>query len=158
MTYAAGEVLILAQIRATTNFDKFNTSQGDWTILGKGKGVGKGKSYCILIPAPFDRGQDSLGSLGVSTTYLTTWQTKAQVWVHLKLYKDTSLALQARRQEIIDRIDAWPHLADTLNVVQDAIVRSGGEITEMSRKNVPVYYMQELLIEWKEESNVTLQE
>ena len=154
MTYAAGEVLILAQIRATTNFNAANTSQGDWTILGRGKS----KSYCIIIPGEAEREQHSLGSLGVSTKYLTTWQTKAQVWVHLKKYTNTSLALQARRQEIIDRIDAWPHLADTLNVVQDAFVRSLGDITEQSRKNVPVFYMQELLIEWKEESNVTLQE
>ena len=155
MTYAAGEVLILAQIRATANFDANNTSQGNWVVLSKGTS----KSYCVLIPGEAAREQHSLGSLGGGTMkYLTTWQTVAQVWVHLKLYKDTSLALQARRQEIIDRIDAWPHLADTLNVVQDAFVRSLGKITEQSRKNVPVYYMQELLIEWKEESNVTLQE
>lgn len=154
MTYSAGEALILTQIQATTNFNANNTSRGNWTILSSGKS----KSYCIIFPGEAEREQHSLGLGGSPMKYLTTWQTVAQVWVHLKKYTNASLVLQERRQEIIDRIDAWPRLADSLGVVQDAFVRSLGEITEQSNKNAPVFYMQELNIEWKEESNVTLAE
>ena len=155
MSYSDGEALILIQIQATTNFSANNTSRGKMIILNSGKS----KHYCILLPGPFEREQHSLGALGGGTMkYLTTWTTVAQVWVHVKKFGADTISMQARRQEIIDRFDAMRLAGDTTNTIQDVFVRSGGEINEMSLKNAPVFLMQELIIEWKEESNVTLLE
>ena len=154
MTYSAGEALILTKIQTLTNFGTTNTSRGKMTILNTGKSA----HYCILLPAPFEREQYSLGALGTATKYLTTWTTIAQVWVHLKKYGAAVLSMQDRRQEIINLFDEYPHAGDATNTIQDVFVRSGGEITEQSVKNVPVFLMQELTIEWKEESSATLKE
>jgi hypothetical protein len=149
MSYADGEVLIETKIQALTNFNAQNTSRGNFVIVNSGKS----KHYCILTPGPFEREEYGFGG-----SYRATWVTNAQVWVKLKGYEETIIALQQRRQEIINQFDAFRKAGDTTNTIQDVFVVSGAEPVEIQVAKGAVFLMQELVIRWMEESSATLQE
>ena len=149
MSYADGEALILTKIQALTNFNAQNTSRGNFVLVNRGVS----KNYCILTPGPFDREEYGFGG-----AYRTTWTTNAQVWIKLREYQDSIIALQQRRQEIIDQFDAFRKAGDTTNTIQDVFVVSGGEPIEVQIPKGAVFLRQDLVIRWMEESSATLQE
>jgi hypothetical protein len=149
MSYSAGEALILTKIQALTNYSANNTSRGNFVIVNSGKA----KHYCILVPGPFSREQYGMGG-----NYRTTWITTAQIWIKLKGYQETLIALEDRRQEIIDQFDAFRKAGDATGNIQDVFVRAGAEIIEVQVPKGAVFLRQDLTIEWMEESSATLQE
>lgn len=152
MTYSTGEALLLTQVQAISAFGTTTTSRGDWRILNKGGG----RSYVILRPGTFTREQRGMGG-----TYLNNWTTVAEVWVRYKKDGSSMTELQGRRQDVIDRFDQYRKAGDSAGVIQDVFVRSGGEVEEMwpeSGGRGIAYYRQNLIIEWAEEVDQTLQE
>ena len=154
MSYAAGEALILTQIQACTGFDVNNAVRGIYTILNKGAA----KSYAIIRPSTFTHTQSALGGMGKTVQYTTEWVTVCELFVHLRDYGTSLAELAARRQEIINRFNAYPRAADTTGTVEDVMVVSGSEIVEVASQGTPVFLKQDLMIQWRENTNVTLQE
>lgn len=150
MSYAAGEALVLAQVQACASFSSTNTSRANWKVLNKGKA----STYAILRPGAFQR------EFIANTTVQTTWQTIVEVWERYVDDQTTMTTLQAKYQEIVDRIDAYRKLGNGAGVIQDAVVRSGGEPEAMwrNRGDGASWLRQQLVVEWKEEQTITFAE
>lgn len=142
--YAAGEALLLTQVRACSNFDTTNSSRGNFNIVNSGKS----QWYCILFPGPYTRTQRAAGK-----NYETVWTTDFEVWVRQADYDTTLAYLVAREKEIIDRLDTQNKAGDTTGRVIDVFVQSGGEIEEVTLRSGPVFIKRRSSIIWKEQSN-----
>lgn len=149
MAYPDGESLILTKIQALSNFSASNTARGNFVLVNSGKSA----HYCILVPGPFER--ELLAGRG---RYCTTWQTIAQLWVRINNYQSDTINLQNRRQEIIGQFDQYRKAGDTTGNIQDVFVKTGRDPSEVTTNKGALFLVQELVIEWKEESLVTLQE
>ncbi len=149
MTYKAGESLILNRVQNLTSFSTENCSQGNWKILNSGKS----DHYAILRPGPFER-------LPITITSIqSNWTTVVEVWQRYQSDSETLTDLQALITEVIDEIDEYRLLADTEKVVQDAVVRSAGDVLEVGPTDgAPQWLKWELIIDWKEEAEVTYAE
>lgn len=164
MSYSDGEALILTQIQATSAYTTANTSRSDWKKLKKGKS----NTYAILRYGGFSsHNQDSLGGIGGSVKYLTTWITICEIWVRVGTTETLALTtLETNMQQIIARFDARRKAADAANVIRDIRVASGGEPQGQwktdRRGNVigtgPKWLKQDLRMPWIEENTVTLAE
>ena len=157
MSYASGEALLLTQIQACSGFSTTNATRGIFTIVNSGAA----KSYAILRPDAFTNEQTAFGaSLGTShkAQYTRGWTTICEIWVHLRDYGVSLAELQARRQEIIERFDSYPHAADMGATIEDVSVVNGGNVFEVASQAGPVFLRQDLTIMWKENINAQIQE
>ncbi len=157
MSYASGEALILTQIQACSGFSSANATRGIYTIVNSGKA----KSYAILRPDSFTNEQTGLGAaLGTShkAQYTRAWVTICEIWVSLRDYGASLAELEARRQEIIERFDSYPHAADQGATIEDVTVVNGGNVFEVASQAGPVFLRQDLTITWRENINAQIQE
>jgi len=157
MSYASGEALILTQIQSTDGFNSRNAVRGIYAVLNSGAA----KSYAILRPSSFTNEQTGFGAaLGAShkAQYTVTWTTVCELYVHLRDYGSSLDELADRRQEIIDRFNAYPQAGDTTSAIEDCSVISAGDVYEIANQGTPVFLKQELVIQWKENTYVTIQE
>lgn len=148
MSYSDGEALILAQIQKTDYFDTSNSSRYNWNVLNK-----SAQQYAILQPGAFKH-----SSLGAGGSYQTVWTTVCEIWVPLKEYSRDMETLVDVRQAVIERFDAYRHAGDTTGTIQDVSVISGSEPVEMGKRGRTSHIKQNLIIQWTEESVITLQE
>jgi len=148
VSYSAGEALILTQIQAATGYSSVNTSRGKWSILNK-EGV---VTAVILRPGPFREVTRS----GARDSF---WVTVAEVWHKYIDDGDSMTNLETDIDNILTRFRQYPHVADTTNTITVAIIREGGELLRIPPPpDGPHWLMQELKIEWQEQSNLTYQE
>lgn|SRR5512145_1131319 len=152
MSYAAGETLVLARLRAISGsvWTSSNSSRGKYGMLNSGDS----DHYAILRPGPgANRFLSTNTSLRAYTTIIKVYQS----------YVDdgTSLTnMEAYAEAILDQFDAYRLLGDTTGTVQDSMIVSWGEVMEQWKAggNGPRWLAQEFTIAWKEENNVTFAE
>jgi len=152
LAYSDGEALILTQIQATDDFNSSNSIRNNWNLLNNGKSA----HYCIVRRGPFTRQQRGMGG-----SYLNRWITVAELWVKLIDYDQALLSIEQKEATISARFDAFRKAGDNaFGNIQDVFVRGGEEIVEMipTAGRSPTWVKQNLIIEWQEEANVTLQE
>lgn len=154
MSYATGEALILTQIIATTGFTANNATRGIYTAINSGAA----KTFAVLRPGGFENTQSGLGATLGAAQYTRTWTTVCELFVHLRDYGSSLAELVARRQEIVERFDSYPHAVDVGATIEDVSVTSGGEVFEVASQNGPVFIRQDLIITWRENVNATIQE
>lgn len=150
MGYSDGETLVLARLRAQTNFSTSNTSQGDYSILTKGKS----KHYGILRPGPMTiEWQTPL-------MYHAPWTTVIEIWQKYRHPADSYTELIALQKEVIDGFMPYRFIGATDGSISDATPRSTGDIMELwpDQSGKPEFLKWEVNIEWVEEVEVTLQE
>ncbi len=117
MSYETVEDGLLKVIRKAAGFTANNTSAGDYRILAKGR-----TKAVVLQPGPFRREVSS-----APRRMAWTWTVNMELFVPFREELSVvSKDLRIFRQELMDAIDPWPHLDDTLGVI-DTLVESGSE-------------------------------
>ena len=154
MSYANGESLILAQIRATSTFDSGNSAQAIYTLLNTGKTV-----YAILRPSNFSQTQSALGSsFGDSRVqYTVEWITRCDLYAKLITYETAIPNLINARDAIISRFHQYRKAADTTNTIEDVSITSGADLIEVDY-NGSIFISTNLSIVWRENIYATQQE
>lgn len=148
MSYSTGEALILTQIQAATGYSTANTSRGNWLILNK-EGI---VTAAILRPGPFT-------NLTRSGARDSNWRTVVEVWRKYSTDGESLTNLEADVENILTRLNQYPHMADTGNTITQAVVSGGGDVVRIPPPpNGPHWLMQELNIEWLEQSSQTYAE
>lgn len=149
MSYPAGEALILTALRniAGSVWTSNNSSRGNWKILNSGKS----SYYAVLKPGSF-----VTEFISISQT-VTLWRTIIEVWQRYTTDGTSLENIEALSNGIIQRFNALKQLGDTTSTIQDSQCAGGGEIEERWKKGAdgPFWLKQNIIIEWKEEANVT---
>lgn len=146
--YSDGEALILARVRACTNFDTGNTARANWKLLNQGKA----RHYAILRPGAFTT------EWITPNTYRPTWTTVIELWVRYKDDSETQTALYGYAADLLEGMQPSKRLKDEDGVVDYANIASSGEVQEMWTRGGrgPAWLKWELSLRWKEEIEVTL--
>jgi len=146
MAYTDGESAILTRIRAHADFSTANTDTNDWKLLDSGNSA----FYAILKPSE-DPAELEFFAL---SAYVIHWRTVVEVWQRYKDDGTTAASLFGNVQKIIAQMQTYKTLGRT--DVQDSRVTS---ITVPSfrwdKDGGPAWIVQEVMIEWLQEVNVT---
>lgn|SRR5574341_209872 len=150
MAYSDGEALILTRLQAVANYDSSNTARSNWKLLNRGIS----ETVAIVRPGGFVR------RWGTTTNPFTRWRTIVEVWQRYKDDSGTTNSLMARAADILTMFDQYRLLGDTTGKVQDSYIVEGREPREMWARggNGPAWLMQELILEWTEEVQITFAE
>lgn len=151
MSYPEGEAKLLLLLQGMSQFDRANTSRGDWKPLNSGAS----DHYAVLRPGPFVNEADSFGGLGGGEA-TTTWRTAVEVWQRWKDDAPTMLALEGLVSAVMLHLERYPTLG---GVCQSAQVAGG---SEMQRRWIeqggPLWAVQEVYIDWQEERFISVAE
>lgn len=145
MAYTDGEALILTRVIACSNFDANNTSRGEWAILNQGKS----SHYAILRRAGSSK--QWLSDCVCVNTHLT----HIQVWQRWKDDGASQISLYGYVSEIETEIDKYPYLGNSATVLDSRIVESREPEEMWNRSGGPAWVRQIIVVEWKEQVNVT---
>ena len=154
MAETAGLTLIQNLINALSAFSKTGTGRNitiaKWGILNSGNA----DHYAIIKPGPTERPRISFRFRD------NAYRTIIEVWQRFKNDGDTMTTLMDYVNTIAAQLDKYRKLADATGTIRDAEVSGFGAITEQWRDNAdgPAWLMREIFVDWKEESNVSLQE
>lgn len=150
MSYLRGEAKIQALIQSIPVFGPATVSRKNWGLMNRGTAA----SYAVVRRGSFTRLYSG------TNLVITTWQTICEVWQRYKDETQTADDLDARCQDVIDKIDIYRLLDDENDEVVDAKVARGDEPREVWLKGGagPAWLMATLTIEWKEEQEVTFAE
>lgn len=145
MSYSDCEALLLAKVQASTVYTSTTATRGDWSVLN----TGRSKAYAILVPGDFAREYGS----GVM---LSRWSTIIELWQRYIDDGTTMTTLQDNAETLINYLDKYRIMGDSVNVVDDATVRSGGAVEEMWMNNAdgPSWLRWSIRVEWVEEVQV----
>ena len=117
MSYETVEEGLLKVIRKSAGFTANNTSAGDYRILARGR-----TKAVVLQPGPFRREVSA-----APRRMAWIWTVNMELFVPFRdELSVVSKDLRIFRQDLMDAIDPWPHLDDTLGVI-DTLVESGSE-------------------------------
>ena len=145
MSYNTGEAAILTLMQSVTGFSSSNTSRGNWLILNKGLD----DNYAILRPGGFSIEWITFQS------YHANYSTVVEVWQRYIDDATTHTSLYTHVGNIITSLNQYYKLNGTSGVI-DASIASADEPEEMWRKGGgPQWLRWRLVLEWKEEVNVT---
>lgn len=150
MGYPTGEANILTLIRTLSAYSATNSSRKDWSV----RNAATNGTCVVLRRGPFSSQFDG------NTRRLITWQTVIEVWQRLTEYETSANALDSRVMEIIDKIDTNRKLNDSGDSIVDAFISGGDEPVEITLQNAtnPTWLKQELICEWREETDITFTE
>lgn len=156
MDYAAGEALILTQVRAVSGFTTGNAARAmvnGWKQLDSGSA----RNYVVLRPGPFERSRVSTGGLGgTSATIENRYVTFIEVWCRVGTDYPGALAqVIADEKAIAARLDQYRKAGDTTGDIFDVFMRSGEEPLENDGKH---WVWRISRIEWAEHEQITAQE
>lgn len=145
MTYTSGEAAILTVLRADSNFDTTNTSRANWKLLNTGGS--SGGEYVILRP------DESAIQWITPTTYIARYVTVAEVWQRYTTETDSFTNLYTAVANVMTALMPERKLNTT---VTDATVRRiPAPEYRWIEEGGPMWLVQEVAIEWTEETTVT---
>lgn len=148
MSYDTGQRALAGIIQNVTAVNGLEVREYSWQHLSQGKAP-----VCVNL----HRGAAvaTLGSVGVSAhTRDTVWETIVEIWVRLRSYPESAIALDGALQEIRNAIDA----AITLEgAALEAYVSRIDEPMEIPtvKDGPPIWLRQVLVVTWAEEDSIT---
>lgn len=150
-SYRDGEGQIYTLLLGVAGFSVRNVSRGNWLI----RNSGESSHYAILKPGRHTR------SMITPITRLDVFQTVIQVWQQYQEHGTSLLALESLVDLVIARVDRYRKLQDTGNTINDSNIVEVRETIEVrnSQQDVgPAWLYTELILEWREETEISFAE
>ena len=145
--YATGEAAIKTLVQAVTGFTSAQVSRGNWKVLNSGAAA----VYAVLLSRP-----DEPRTFTTPRTVLESWITIVQVWQRYKDDGTTYTNLATAIENVLAKIDKYPHLGDTSGYVEESTPTVEGEVQEMWRKGGgPAWLRQDIAVRWTGRQTIT---
>jgi len=144
--YTDGEALIASLVAGVTGFAAAQVTRGNWKPIGSGKAA----VYAIIHTEPVGR-----RNFTSPRTPVDRWLTTVEVW---RRYVDDGTSytqLGAYVEDIVAKIDKYPHLGDGSGYVEESTAEYG-KVQEMwKRGGGPAWLRQDVLITWTGRQTIT---
>lgn len=147
MSYEDVETQLSTQLVACSSLSSTTVSKGDRTILNKGP-----SKAAVIVYESFDQVRETFGA-----THAVDWRSR--VFLFVKYQTDSQMYNDMRdlRNEVINRINQYPHLGDSTKV-WDALIEEGSA----EDFDVPIgairYQVDSVLVRMTEDLSVTYAE